>query len=85
MAYAKIKLQKWGKSQGIQLSKDLLEDIGLTDLKDISFDVQVNGSEIILKPIVKLSPFEQLFADYDESQPTIQFDWDDELEGKEIW
>lgn len=85
MAIAKIKLQKWGNSQGIRLSKDLLEQIGVADLKEVSFDVEVNGSEIALKPVVKLSPFEQLFVDYDENQPRIQFDWDDEPMGKEIW
>ncbi|WP_422124504.1 AbrB/MazE/SpoVT family DNA-binding domain-containing protein [Planococcus sp. X10-3] len=85
MAIPEVKLQKWGNSQGIRLPKDLLEQIGVADFKNISFDVQVNGSEITLKPVVKLTPFEQLFEGYDESQPRIQYDWDDEPVGKEIW
>lgn len=85
MAVKEVKLQKWGNSQGVRIPKDLLEEIGVQDLKDVSFEVQVNGSEIALKPVLKLSPFEQLFAGYDESQPRIEFEWDEESVGKEIW
>lgn len=85
MAAAELKLQKWGNSQGIRIPKDLLEQIGVQNLKNVSFEVHVNGSEIALKPILKLSPLEQLFEGYDESQPKVQFEWDDEPVGKEIW
>lgn len=85
MAVTEVKLQKWGNSQGIRIPKDLLEQIGVQDSKDVSFEVQVNSSEIALKPILKLSPLEQLFAGYDDSQPKIKFEWDDEPAGKEIW
>ncbi len=44
----KIKLQKWGNSQGIRLSKSLLKELGITSEK-ATFEVKVKNKELILK------------------------------------
>ena len=81
-----VKLQKWGNSHGIRISKDVLEQLGLLDIEDISFELILEDNEIRLKPIVELSPYARLFENYDLSKPRATFDWDEgEPIGKEIW
>ena len=80
------KLQKWGNSQGVRLPKETLSQANIESLDTAEFDIEVIGTNIMLKPKVELTPFEQLFVGYDESHPKIEFNWDDdEPVGKEIW
>ena len=85
MAMAQIKLQKWGNSQGVRISKEVLEEIGVSESRDVSFDVEISNGRIALTPHVELTPLEQLFEGYDTSQPRVQYDWDDEPVGREYW
>lgn len=79
-----VRLQKWGNSHGIRISKDVLEQLGLLDLDDINFELILEDNEIRLKPVVELSPYARLFKNYDLSKPRATFDWDEPI-GKEIW
>lgn len=85
MTVAQVKLQKWGNSQGIRLSKEVLEEVGIANAQNVSFELEISDGQIALKPKVELTPFEQLFVGYDRNQPRIQYDWDDEPVGREIW
>lgn len=79
-----VKLQKWGNSHGIRLSKEVLEKLGLLDMLDnINFELILEDNEIRLKPIVELSPYARLFENYDFNKPRATFQWDEPV-GKEI-
>lgn len=88
MTQTNIKLQKWGNSQGIRLSKDILEELGIFDLKNIEFSVEISENKILLEAKTELSPYEQLFKDYDfkDYDKRIKFEWEDEKPvGREFW
>ena len=74
-------VRAWGNSQGIRLSKKILEKakIGLDDL------LQVEDSEntIILKKAFRHKSFEERLADYDGKIDVLDFDWG-EPRGKEL-
>lgn len=80
----KLSLQKWGNSNGIRISKELLKEIGVADSENVAFEVKTENRSIILTPINVLTPFEQLFEGYDETKPKAEYDCDDKPVGKEI-
>ena len=59
-----LRIQKWGNSQGIRLSKKLLKDLGI-DIND-KIEITLNGEEIILKKVKKYANLDDLFKDYKE-------------------
>lgn len=73
----RIKLKKWGNSQGIRIPKYILESMDLLGTEEVSFEVVVKDGEICLKPIVDISPYAQLFKGYDFSKPRATFKWDE--------
>lgn len=80
-----IKLQKWGNSQGIRISKEILEGIGFGDSSNIIFDMEIQEGKILLIPKIELTPYERLFVNYDLSKPKADFSWNDDAVGKEFW
>lgn len=82
-----VKLQKWGNSHGVRLSKALLEQIGIDLLeKDIKFEIEIKDNFIILKPIKKeISFLEELFFDYNSDDLPDPIDWDEEIYGNEVF
>ena len=74
-------VRAWGNSQGIRLSKKILEKakIGLDDL----LQVEVSENTIILKKAFRHKSFEDRLADYDGKIDVLDFDWG-EPRGKEL-
>lgn len=80
-----VKVQKWGNSQGIRISKDVLAKLNLSHLDEINFELSIKDGDIVLHPVKNLSFLEQLFVDYDFSEKPEMIDWDDKPLGKEFW
>lgn len=79
------KIQKWGNSQGIRLTKHLLADaqLGVGDEVDIS----VKDGVMIVTPAKKIRGkhrLEDLVARIPENYQTGEVDWGDPV-GKEVW
>ncbi|WP_414697495.1 AbrB/MazE/SpoVT family DNA-binding domain-containing protein [Peptacetobacter sp. AB845] len=64
-------VSKWGNSQGIRLSKEILNQLGWGENEEVEVDIQ--DGKLSLKPVIKESrrpnviPIEELFKDYDMS------------------
>lgn len=81
-----VKVQKWGNSQGIRISKEILAELNLLHLDEINFELSVKDGRIELHPVNNLSFLEQLFIGYDSTEKPEMVDWDDEPPtGKEFW
>ncbi|EAZ83477.1 hypothetical protein BB14905_22678 [Bacillus sp. B14905] len=81
-----VKVQKWGNSQGIRISKEILAELNLLHLEEINFELSIKDGRIELRPVNNLSFLEQLFIGYDFTEKPGTVDWDDEPPtGKEFW
>jgi len=79
------KIQKWGNSQGLRLSKNLLEDAKL-DVGD-EVDIGVKDGIVILKPAIKIRGrynLKDLVARIPQNYESGEVDWGEPV-GKEIW
>ena len=79
------KIHKWGNSQGLRLTKNLLTDaqLGVGDEVDIS----VKDGVMIVKPAQKIRgkhSLEDLVARIPENYQTGEIDWGEPV-GKEVW
>jgi antitoxin MazE len=79
------KIQKWGNSQGLRLTKNLLADaqLGVGDEVDIS----VKDGIIIVAPAKKIRgkhSLKDLVARIPENYQTGEVDWGEPV-GKEVW
>lgn len=75
-------ISKWGNSQGIRLSKDLLAavHIGINE----KVEVKTEGEKIIIEK-VKAITMESLFENYsDDDYVPEEINWG-EKQGKELW
>lgn len=68
MSY-KTRLGTWGRSSAIRLPKSVLVEAGLYNVKDVEFQIYVEGRNIVLAPTAKLSPFAQLFEGFSGDAP----------------
>lgn len=80
-----VKVQKWGNSQGIRISKEILAELNLAHLDEVNFELSIRDGLIELRPVNNLSFLEQLFVGYDFKEKPKMVDWDDEPVGKEFW
>lgn len=75
-----VKIQAWGNSQGVRLTRAMLRDIGIHQPKDCELDVEIVGNELRLSPA--LTPYERLFKDTPGAHPKTmsqanrEFSWD---------
>ena len=79
------KIQKWGNSQGLRLTKNLLEDAQL-DVGD-EVDISVKNGVMIVKPAKRIRGrhnLKDLVARIPQNYETGEVDWG-EPAGKEIW
>ncbi len=79
------KIQKWGNSQGLRLSKNLLEDAKL-DIGD-EVDISVKDGIVILKPAKRIRGrynLKDLVARIPKDYESGEVDWGEQV-GKEIW
>ena len=79
------KIQKWGNSQGLRLTKNMLADaqLGVGDEVDIS----IKDGILIVTPAKKIRgkySLEELVARIPENYQTNEIDWGEPI-GKEVW
>lgn len=65
-------IQKWGNSQGVRLSKAILNAAHMKENDSVSIDVREN--EITLRRIDKRRTLDDLFADYHGDYRPVEFD-----------
>lgn len=75
-------VKPWGNSQGIRLSKSVLEEAGIQVNDTVQIEVRENT--IILKKVFKHRTFEERLAEYDGKMDVQSFDWG-EPEGREMF
>ena len=79
------KIQKWGNSQGLRLTKKLLEDAQL-DVGD-QVDINVKNGIMIVRPARRIRGRHQLkdlVASIPQNYETGEVDWAEPV-GREIW
>jgi antitoxin MazE len=79
------KIQKWGNSQGIRLSKNLLADVRL----DVGDEIEIRAKDgvLVVSPTQRVRgrhKLEDLVARIPEDYQTIEVDWGAPV-GKEVW
>ena len=79
------KIQKWGNSQGLRLTKNLLADaqLGVGD----EVDINVKDGIMIITPVKKIRgkhSLKDLVARIPENYQTDEVDWGEPV-GKEVW
>ncbi|MBR0417664.1 MAG: PbsX family transcriptional regulator [Erysipelotrichaceae bacterium] len=80
-----MKILKWGNSQGIRFSKELLERAGLSVDDPVDIRLNENDEIVISKSKKEKLTFEMLMKDWDGTYPEIgDTDWGDPV-GEEIW
>lgn len=70
-----VKLSDWGNRKAIRLTKDMLKEVGLNEMDNVVFDVDVMPNKITLAWRNELTPFQKLFADYDGGKPQTEVFW----------
>ena len=78
-----LSIKKWGNSQGIRFSKDILEPLDIHVDDEVKVEV-VNDQIIITKAYPKKIDIEKLFADYKGTYKGEELDWGPP-KGGEIW
>jgi antitoxin MazE len=79
------KIQKWGNSQGLRLTKSLLVDAKL-DVGD-EVDIRVKDGAMIVTPAIKIRGrhnLKDLVARIPENYEAGEIDWGEPV-GKEVW
>jgi antitoxin MazE len=79
------KVQKWGNSQGLRVTKDLLDEARI-DVGD-EVKVSVRGGRIIVEPLTKLRgryKLQELVAKIPRGYRAEEVDWGSPI-GKEAW
>ena len=79
------KIQKWGNSQGLRLTKNLLEDAQL-DVGD-QVDINVKNGIMIVRPARRIRgryQLKDLVASIPQNYETGEVDWTGPV-GREIW
>jgi antitoxin MazE len=79
------KVQKWGNSQGLRLSKHVLEDARIEIGDDV--DVTVRDGLIVIAPVRKMRgkhTLQELVAKIPKGYATEEMDWGEPV-GREVW
>ena len=76
-----VAIKPWGNSQGIRLSKSILEKAGIETDDHLSVEIQEHS--IILRKVFRHQSFEERLAQYDGKMEVYDFDWGDPV-GKEL-
>jgi len=79
------KIQKWGNSQGLRLSKQVLEDVHISVGDDV--DVSVRDGLIVVAPARRVrgkKSLKELVSRIPKGYKTEETDWGQPL-GKEVW
>ena len=79
------KIQKWGNSQGLRLTKNVLEDAGLGVGDEV--DIEVRDGIIVVAPAMNIRRryrLEDLVAQIPKNHRAREVDWGEPV-GKEAW
>ena len=79
------KVQKWGNSQGLRLSRRILEDVQISVGEEV--DVVVRDGTIVLAPVKRVRgrySLRRLVARIPKEYRVKELDWG-KLVGKEVW
>jgi antitoxin MazE len=79
------KVQKWGNSQGLRLSKELLSDVAI-EVGD-AVDVAVRDGAIVVTPVRRIRgrvDIAQLVREIPADYKPGEFDWGPPV-GREVW
>ena len=79
------KIQKWGNSQGLRLTKNLLADAQLEVGDEV--DINVKDGIMIVTPVKRIRGrhnLKDLVAGIPEDYQTDEIDWGEPV-GKEVW
>jgi len=76
-------IRKWGNSQGLRLSKELLSGLGIGIDDKVNIDI-VDEKIIIYKVEEDDLKLSNIFAEYKGREETEEIDWS-KPEGKEVW
>ncbi|MBM3132332.1 MAG: AbrB/MazE/SpoVT family DNA-binding domain-containing protein [Chloroflexi bacterium] len=79
------KIQKWGNSQGLRLSKHVLEDVRIAVGDDV--EVTTRDGMIVIAPVRRIrgkQRLEDLVARIPEAYKTEDLDWGKPV-GREVW
>ena len=76
-------IQKWGNSQGIRITKTILDAVKWTENEKIILVVD-NEKIIMEKAKKKRKNIKELFVDYKGEYEPIEIEWG-EAKGEEIW
>ncbi len=74
-------VKPWGNSQGVRLSKSVLQAAHLKN-EDV-LQIEVDENTIILRKMPRHKTFEERLAEYDGQIDVYGFDWGDPL-GREL-
>ena len=86
VSHREVRLQNWGNSKAVRLTKDILEEAGFNETDDAVLDVEIEPNRISLVRKSKLTPFQKLFVGYNGGKPEPAPLWDEvEPVGKEEW
>ncbi len=78
-----VQIKTWGNSQGIRLSKDILESIGARI--DDFLDIEVKNDSIVLSKKFKHRTLEERATEFNgKIGPYKEFEWDRPV-GREQW
>ena len=78
---SQVAVKSWGNSQGIRLSKEIMEKMGLK-ISDI-LDVEISADAIILRKAFRHRSFEERMMEYNNKISACNFDWGEPV-GREI-
>lgn len=83
-------LTKWGNSQGIRISKEILKALNFDteeiENQEIEFEMQIKNGQLILNPIKEMTKLEKMFEDFkgDSKDYMTSINWGNPV-GKELW
>ena len=78
-------IQKWGNSQGLRLTKTILQEAQLNVGDEV--DISVKNGRIIIEPTTKVRgryDLQELLSKMPKEYQVEELDWDGPV-GKEVW
>lgn len=76
-------MKKWGNSQGLRFSRELLNQLDISVDDEVNIEV-IDHKIIITKAYPNKVDIDELFKDYKGTKQVEEFDWGPSV-GEEIW
>lgn len=76
-------MKKWGNSQGLRFSRELLNQLDISVDDEVNIEV-IDHKIIITKAYPSKVDIDELFKDYKGMKQVEEFDWGPSV-GEEIW